>query len=171
MEDSVLMVFTGTGKGKTTAAVGQAVRYRGAGKHVLFVQFLKDGTSAEVGGLRSLGIDVLVDRPRPLPIDLGDPDVIAEELALLERAVESARDGHYEAVVLDELAYVAGHASKEVGTRIAVALGEFRRTADVIVTGRDAPKWLVESADLVTECVERAHYFRAGIRARRGREF
>lgn len=163
------MLFTGDGKGKTTAAAGQALRYIGAGVNVAFVQFLKDGSSSEVAELRRLGVLVVADRARPLPIEEGDA-LEREELELLHEGLARARAFGAGAVVLDELAYVAARVSREGAARIERELEAALAWADLVVTGRGAPGWLAARADLVTEMRAVKHYFDRGTQASRGRE-
>lgn len=164
----MLFVFTGDGKGKTTAAVGQVVRYLGAGKKVLLCQFFKRGDSSEIAVLRKLGVIIFADTSAELPVDLNNSSVIQRQLSLLNEA--ASRISSVDVAVLDEFNLLA---SSPLVTRenLESILDSMLSTADVIATGRNAPAWLAQKADLVTEMRNIKHYFDKGIPAERGREF
>lgn len=166
----VLMLFTGNGKGKTTAACGQAIRYSGAGCKVFFVQFLKPGTSSELGSLKKAGIRVFSGAFLPLPVDLTSHVLKREIEKYFLSIISEIEKEKPDAVIFDELAYWA---SSEIANKdlIIENLKKALKTADVIITGRDAPPWLVEMANLVTEMKEVKHYFKKGIKATKGREY
>lgn len=166
----VMMVFTGKGKGKTTAACGQALRYSGAGYKVFFIQFLKPGTSSEIEGLKKAGVKVYSGASPPLTIDLSSHALKKEVEKFFLNMVSIILKEKPDAVVFDELAYWA---SSEIAGKdlILKNLKEVLKIADVIVTGRNAPSWLTEAADLVTEMNEIKHYLKKGVKARKGREF
>ncbi len=166
----VLMLFTGKGKGKTTAACGQAIRYSGAGRKVFFVQFLKSGTSSEVKILENAGIKVSSGAFLPLPVDLSSHALKKEIEKYFLSVISEIEKEKPDAVIFDELAYWA---SSEIASKdlIIQNLKKVLTMADVIVTGRDAPPWLLEIADLVTEMKEVKHYLKSGIKAMRGREY
>lgn len=169
MNKKVLILFTGDGKGKTTAAVGQALRYAGAGKKVLFVQFLKDNTSSEVVMLKKVGITYMCAPVGVMPIDLSSPMVREFTIKLLKDSLKKVKEEKFDAVVYDELAYWL---SKNDGEReyIEEVIKKCLKSCDVVITGRNAPEWLMDIADLVTEMKKIKHYFDEGVRAERGRE-
>lgn len=169
----IVQVYTGDGKGKTTAAVGQAVRATGAGKRVAFVQFVKGGAwSSELKMLRELG--VRVERPAErstglLAEGLTDDDrEAAAEAWQIASGILSAED--FDVVVLDEI-NVAVHYGLVDEADLLAALDARPRGMDVVLTGRGASEAIVERADLVTEMVPRKHPYERGVPARLGIEF
>lgn len=164
----MLWVFTGDGKGKTTAAVGQAIRFVGAGKKVVFCQFFKRGNSSEIRVLKNLGIDVYTDEDSTLPVDLGDADTINRQLDILNLALGRASDA--DAIVLDEFNLLAS-SPLITAEQLLTLLEAVFQSVDVITTGRHAPSWLIDRADLVTEMKKIKHYFDRGVPARKGREY
>lgn len=169
----LVQVYTGDGKGKTTAGVGQAVRARGAGLEVAFVQFVKGGPrSSELGMLEALGIEV----SRPAEASTGllgagptDEDYRAAAEAW-DIAAEAIGSGRYDLVVLDEACVALAHGFIDEPTVLA-ALVQRPGHVEVVLTGRGAPAGLVELADLVTEMTLRKHPYDRGVSARRGIEF
>ena len=165
-----LQIYTGDGKGKTTAAFGLALRAVGAGLRVYIGQFLKLRDCSEVTGLQLLGEGVSLERfgsgnwAKP-----GDPQ--ERELALrgLERAY-AALSGGYDLVVLDE---IFGALRLQLLDLKDVSELITARPADVelVMTGREAPPEIVALADLVSEIRAVKHYYASGLPARRGIEY
>ncbi len=166
----MLEVYTGTGKGKTTAALGVALRAFGYGMQTLMFSFLKDdpnyGEARAVKNLpwftlRQVGRDAFVNFKNPDPVDL-----------------QMCRDGWEEAkkaicerfadvIILDELNIVL--ATNMLPTEEVVAfLKEHKNDVEIITTGRGAPDELIKAADLVTDMQEVKHYFHKGISSRNG---
>lgn len=167
----MIHIYTGDGKGKTTAAVGLTIRAIGNGLKVLFVQFIKDAPSGEIKILEKFPDFVTLYRCSTGFI-YGKPetsqiDRVKKCLVELERKI---KEGNYKVIVLDEFAVSLslGLISREDGERLILASEE---DMEIVITGRDAPDWLIERADLVTEmhCIK--HYFNRGIRARKGIEY
>ncbi|MDR2779762.1 MAG: cob(I)yrinic acid a,c-diamide adenosyltransferase [Synergistaceae bacterium] len=165
-----VQVYTGNGKGKTTAAIGLAVRALGAGIEVFFAQFLKSGDYSEIQILRNL--DNITCR------QYGVGGFIArtpssEDIASARRGVEDAlramKGGDYGVVILDEanVAYSLGLISIE---ELMSLVRERPPAAELVLTGRGAPAELIAAADLVTEMREIKHYFNSGVKARKGIE-
>lgn len=169
----LVQVYTGDGKGKTTAGVGLAVRARGAGFAVAFVQFVKGGRhSGELAMLESLG--VTVSRPAEastglLGDGLSDEDRRAAAEAW-EIAAEAIGTGRYDVVVLDEGCVALAHELIDADTLLAT-LAARPAHVEVVITGRGATPALVEAADLVTEMRLVKHPYDSGVPARRGIEF
>ncbi len=169
----LVQVYTGDGKGKTTAAVGLAVRAAGAGLKVLFLQFVKGGErSSELAMLERLG--VRVERPARASTGLlgGGPTdedrrAAAEALAVAEDAIAS---GAYDLVVLDE-ACVAAAAGLVDESRLLDAIAARPVHVEVVLTGRGASEAILEAADLVTEMRSHKHPYERGVPARKGIEF
>jgi cob(I)alamin adenosyltransferase len=173
VNQGLVQVYTGDGKGKTTAAVGQAVRAVGAGMDVLFVQFVKGGArSAELAVLEHIG--VRVERPAVRSTGLlGDGLTQGDREAPVEAweiAAEALAGTGYTMVVLDEI-NVAMRYGLVDEAEVLAALQARSPLIEVVMTGRGASERLMESADLVTEMVPHKHHYEAGIPARKGIEF
>ena len=172
-DHGLLVVNTGDGKGKSTAALGTVVRALGWGHSVGIVQYVKGNwKTGEREFLKKLG-DVLryevmgegftwetQDRER---------DIAAAEKAW-QISLEMLQSGDYDLVVLDELNIVLRHEYLDAAEVVKGLQSRDKRT-HVIVTGRDAPDMLIEAADLVTEMTKIKHPFDAGIKAARGLDF
>ncbi len=168
-----VQVYTGNGKGKTTAAVGLAVRAAGAGFRVFFIQFIKGGTpSNELVSLENLGIRTLRTATQPTGLLRGGATEDDQRAALdgFRAAEQALLSKDFDLVILDEL-NIALHYGL-LSTSEFVALCK-RRTPhiEVVATGRNAPEELLAAADLITEMKDVRHPFRAGISAREGIEF
>ncbi len=162
-------LYTGSGKGKTTAALGLALRAVGAGLRVCVVQFAKGRPTSEIGPLERLGVKVLrFGRPGFLrsPPDPADAEAARQGLAVARTALAG---GEYDLVVLDEAA-VAVHYGLVSANELLDALAARAPRVEAVVTGRQAHPKLVECADLVTEMREVKHYYRHGLPARKGIE-
>ena len=166
-------LYYGSGKGKTTAAVGSAVRALGQGMNVLFVQFLKDDSSGELEPLRKLGAEVLCGPPQQKFTFLMDEaekrECTKQQTARLGQAMAWAKGKTDAMVVLDEAVDAA-----QLGF---LPLTEFcswldaGREAEVILTGHSAPPWAAERADYITCMGCEKHPYRQGQPARRGIEY
>ena len=171
----LLIVHTGDGKGKTTAALGTAVRAVGRGMRVLVLQFIKgDWFYGELETLAKLdGITI-----RPLGAGfvgiMGDKKPRQEHRDAARAALQSAREavesGDWDLVVLDEITYLANLDLVPIDEVLDV-LDRRPDWLHVICTGRDAPAELIERADLVTEMRAVKHPFESGIKAQMGIEF
>lgn len=173
LSPGLIQVYTGDGKGKTTCALGLALRAVGQGFQVYMVQFLKGRETGESRAaarlapeftLRYFGRGGLVNLPAPAPEDL----VLVQQAWNLAREVIAA--GAHDLVILDEINLVLAHRLLPLETALAV----FRARppwVELVLTGRQAPPELVELADLVTEMRPLKHYYQAGVRSRRGIEW
>lgn len=167
----MILVYTGNGKGKTSACVGQAVRALGQGLRVGFFQYMKrDGAAGEQKVLRSLlgegfvagGLGFLRD-PEQFPAHR------EAALALTERVRAAVPD--LDMLVLDEALYALKAAlltQDELRGLVALCA---ENAAHLVLSGRNAPAWLEEAADLVTDMTEKKHPYAQGIPAMRGIEF
>lgn len=169
---SLLMVNTGDGKGKSTAAFGTALRARARGWRVAVIQFLKSGdwkVGEEAVG-RDLGMDwwALGDGFTWDSEDMGESEAVAREAWSHARA--TIERGVHQLVILDEFTYPLNWGWVDLGEATA-ALGSRPPGVNVIVTGRDAPAALIEMADTVTEMVKVKHAYDAGIAAKRGIDY
>ncbi len=164
-------IYTGNGKGKTTAAFGLAVRMLGAGGKVIILQFMKASDVyseqkkiAECGAvIESFGLPKFVHgKPEP-------EDIEAAKKAL-ERAREVVSSGEWDLVVLDEICVALGFGMLDIGDVKDLIKNKAPHT-ELVLTGRYCPEELFELADYVTEMGEIKHPYREGILARRGVEF
>ena len=189
----MLHVYTGNGKGKTTAAIGLAVRALGAGKKVYFLQFMKSLAYSEQKILQEFSPQLRLQTT-------GKPFFIAEEGSLSKEEQEKwgqdlvifppgkppaeykqqIADGiqeaaahlqaiRYDLLVLDEINMALFFSLLDRET-VEKFLQKYIPSLEIVCTGRKAPAWLVEMADLVTEMKEVKHYYQQGISARRGIE-
>ena len=171
----LLMVNTGDGKGKTTAALGVIVRAAGRGLNCCLIQFMKSKTDryGEHESLEALGVEIHT-MGDGFTWDTNDP---AQDIRTSEETwalcVEKMRSGAYDLLVLDEIVYVLDYKFLDVAKVIdeVRAVREKQPHLHIIMTGRNAPPELVEAADLVTEMKEIKHPFHAGIFAQQGIEF
>jgi cob(I)alamin adenosyltransferase len=171
----LLMVNTGDGKGKTTAAIGVMVRAAGRGMKCCMVQFMKSKTDryGEHESLESLGIEVhtMGDGFTWDTNDKTQDIKTSEETWAL--CIEKLRSEEYELLVFDELVYVLDYKFLDVNAVLEEikAVRTKQPHLHIIATGRNAPPELVEAADLVTEMKEIKHPFHVGIYAQQGIEF
>ncbi|MCE5203194.1 MAG: cob(I)yrinic acid a,c-diamide adenosyltransferase [Coriobacteriales bacterium] len=166
-------VYTGDGKGKTTAAAGLAVRARGAGLAVAFVQFIKGGRrSSELAMLERLGVDVT--RPARASTGLLGNGLTEEDRRAADQAwkvaAEAIMSGRYDMVVLDEVCVALGVGLVDEGA-VLETLASRPFHVEVVLTGRGASRELVDAADLVTEMRPVKHPYDRGVKARKGIEF
>ncbi|HNT37227.1 MAG TPA: cob(I)yrinic acid a,c-diamide adenosyltransferase [bacterium] len=178
MSSSLVQVYFGDGKGKTTAAVGQAVRAAGQGMRVCFVQFMKDVSFpiGERNSLKSLSRNIRVivhEYPEDLYVDFRVTDLerFAEHVNHFLETVELiARSGQFDLLVLDELGAVLklGLVSE---ARVLDLLKSRSSELDVVLTGRNFPQEIPDFADLVTEFKKIKHPFDRGLPARKGIEY
>lgn len=173
IERGLVQVYTGDGKGKTTAAVGLAVRAIGAGLSVAFVQFVKGGArSSELAVLEGLG--VRVERPALRSTGLLGSGINDEDRRAAAEAWEIAAEliagAEYQMVILDEINVAMRYELVSEAEVLAAITARFP-AIEVVLTGRGASDALVEMADLVTEMVPRKHPFDRGVPARLGIEY
>lgn len=162
-------VYTGDGKGKTTAAMGLALRAAGAGWRVFIAQFAKGGASSELGALERLS-DLITVRQYGRGSRIGpaprQTDVDSAHSGLLE-CEEALRSGEYSLVILDEAntAPALGLFSINELLHLVDARPEH---VELVITGRWAHHQVINRAQLVTEMREMKHYYRQGVVARAG---
>ena len=170
----LLIVNTGTGKGKTTAAFGLAMRARGRGMRVAIIQFIKPGTAnfGEIRAARDLGIEVqgMGDGWTWRSKDLDESAALAR--VGWTRAQEVIAAGEHDLVVLDEFTYPMHYGWLDTAEVLAWIAAHKPPMLHLAITGRYAPEALIEAADLVTEMRLIKHPFKEqGIRAQPGIEF
>ena len=159
MAEGLILVNTGEGKGKTTAALGVALRSAGCGRKVLILQFIKSG--ANYGELA--GIDLL-----PTVEKMKEHQQAAKEAwAMVEREVQSDT---WDLIILDEINYAIHYGLVDVETVVQLLQHKPERL-DMILTGRNAKPEIIELAHTVTEMKVVKHAYQQGIKAKRGIEF
>ena len=163
----MLHLYFGSGKGKTTAAAGLALRALGHGKKVVVVQFLKDGTSGEIEPLRRLGAAVFAC-PNAKFTWLMTPQEKAAALAHNTQTLEAALQMPCELLILDE-ACAALRAALLPDALLQKAV--LNAPYEVVLTGRDPADWMLQNADYITEFTARRHPYEKGIPAREGIEY
>ena len=169
----LIHLYCGEGKGKTTAAMGLALRTAGAGKRVRVLQFFKDGSSSEVRALgRFDNVDVVAHR-RQFGFFWTLSDAEKEEArvyytGLLEEVM--AESGAYDLLVLDEAMSACTNRVIDEG-RLLALLADKPEELEVVLTGRDPSQTMIDRADYVTEMKKIKHPFDRGVPARRGVEF
>jgi cob(I)alamin adenosyltransferase len=166
-----VQVYTGDGKGKTTAALGLALRAAGAGLRVFIGQFIKQGHYSEIEALERFG-DRITCRQYGRGCWIrgqGSED----DAALAHRGLDEMRgiiaSGDYDVVILDEALMAAGFRMLDTEELIDLIDAKPERV-ELVFTGRWADPRLIERADLVTEMQEVKHYYQQGVRAREGIE-
>ncbi|MBS0012795.1 MAG: cob(I)yrinic acid a,c-diamide adenosyltransferase [Desulfobacterales bacterium] len=171
MEKGYIQVYTGNGKGKTTAALGLALRAAGAGLRVYIAQFMKKGRYSEIRALALLSDHISVEqfgtgrfiRRKPAPEDL---EAARNGLAAARQAMLS---GDYDMVVLEEanVAYESGVVSEPDLMDFIAAKPD---GVELVFTGRGGAPAVLDRADLITEMKPVRHYFEQGVDARIGIE-
>jgi cob(I)alamin adenosyltransferase len=164
-------VYTGDGKGKTTAAFGLALRAIGAGFRVFIGQFAKGMDYSELKVVALLGGQLVLEQFGRGCFIRNQPTDADRECARagLARMAEVLRSGEFRVVVLDEANIALHYGLFGVG-ELLDALAQRADGVEAVVTGRRAPPELIEFADLVTEMREVKHYYARGVAARRGIE-
>jgi cob(I)alamin adenosyltransferase len=175
LKNGLIIVLTGNGKGKTTAAMGQALRAVGHGLKVLMLQFIK-GTwdYGELESIKKLDPDFKI---KPLgkgfvrsKSKLSNNEAIENINQSWEQAEKEILSDIYDMVILDEINYVIDFGLLPVDKMLTL-LEKKPKRLHIILTGRNAHKKVIERADLVTEMVEIKHQYSKGIKAQKGIEF
>ena len=171
----LILINTGPGKGKTTAALGTALRAAGNGMRVLVLQFLKGSWHyGELDAVQAFGENFVMKQMGRGFVKIGGAETDPEDIRLVEEAWAEARtaidSGDWDMVVLDEINYAIGYGMLDPAL-VADALRNKPEMVHVILTGRNAHPLLVELADTVTEMREVKHAYQKGILAQRGIEY
>jgi cob(I)alamin adenosyltransferase len=168
----MIHIYTGNGKGKTTAALGLIIRALGNNKRVCLLQFMKKNfVYGEIKFLKKqnnidvfqFGTDQLIDPNNPDEIDFREA-----ELGYI-KAKEILNSGKYDLIVIDEINIVIKW--KLLPLEKQLELMDIKTDAEIVMTGRYAHEKAIEKADLVTEMLEIKHYYKEGVQAREGVEF
>jgi cob(I)alamin adenosyltransferase len=166
-----VQVYTGDGKGKTTAALGLALRAAGAGMNVFIGQFMKMGDYSEIKALERFQDLIRVEQ-----FGLGrfigatpSPEDIAAAASGMKRVRNAMASGEYQVVILDEANVAVQHQLFSVQDLLGLIVDK-PVEVELVITGRGASSLILEAADLVTEMRMVKHYFQEGVRARAGIE-
>ena len=171
----MIHIYSGEGKGKTTAAIGLAVRAAGAGLRVCFYQFLKNGSSSEISILRDLkGVTVRCCRNcNKFTKDMTDEEkaaVTAEQNSMLIEIKNIIKASSADMIIMDE--FIGAYNKQLMDCLFAeVMLKEFPDNMELILTGRDPSPFICRVADYHSQINELKHPFKKGMSSRRGIEY
>ncbi len=171
----LILINTGSGKGKTTAAMGTALRAVGNGMRVLMLQFLKGSWHyGELDAAKAFGERFVMRQMGRGFVKIGGAETDPEDVHLVQAAWEEAREailsGEWDLVVLDEINYAIGYGMLDPA-QVVDTLKARPEMVHVILTGRNAHPSLVEIADTVTEMRQVKHAYEQGVLAQRGIEY
>jgi len=179
LEKGLVQIYTGDGKGKTTAAFGLALRAAGQGNKVLIYQFLKP-PSLDIGERFALQLGAVrirteaLDVPWDMSESLKDEQTVARmQTAIseaLERIAQTAEKRFYDVLILDEIVFCLSKGLAKLED-VKNLIDRKDPAVEIVMTGRGATKELIKMADLVTEMKNIKHPFDKGLPARRGIEF
>jgi cob(I)alamin adenosyltransferase len=169
----MIQIYTGNGKGKTTAALGLAMRAAGHGLRVLIIQFMKGkinyGELETVKKLENISIEQH-GRPDFVNPEKPDPEDVRLAEKGLSRAREAVMSNDYDVLVLDEINVAVSFGLLKVADVVKL-LEKAPKNVELILTGRYMPEEFARYADLITECREVKHYFNKGTTARKGFDY
>lgn len=168
----MIHIYTSNGKGKTTASLGLGLRAAGAGKKVLLIQFLKNGESSEIKAIKKIkNFDVKVFGKKGFlnknKLTKKDFNLARQGFNFVRKAVKSKK---YGLIILDEINLINNFGLIKTNDLISL-IKKTPSEIELILTGRNASKEIIQLADLVTEMKEIKHYYKKGIKARKGIEF
>jgi cob(I)alamin adenosyltransferase len=171
----LIIVNTGPGKGKTTAAMGTALRAVGNGMKVLMLQFLKGSWHyGELDAVKAFGDNFIMKQLGRGFVKVGGAETDPEDVRMVEEAWQESRDailsGKWDLVILDEINYAISYGMLDP-EKVVETLKQKPEMVHVILTGRNAHAKIVEVADTVTEMRQVKHAYEAGILAQRGIEY
>ncbi len=179
LEKGLVQIYTGDGKGKTTAAFGLGLRAAGQGNKVLIYQFLKP-PSLDIGERFALQLGAVrvrvetLDTPWDMSKSLEDEKAVAKMQAaiseVLERIAQTAEKRFYDVLILDEIVFCLSKGLAKLED-VKNIIDRRDPAVEIVLTGRGATEELIELADLVTEMRSIKHPFDKGLPARRGIEY
>jgi len=171
MKKGYVQVYTGNGKGKTTAAVGLAIRAAGAGLKVFMGQFIKGKAASEHNALKRFENEITVKQYGTgfVKEKIGSQAKTSAFRGLNE-VKHIIHSGDFDVVILDEI-NIAIHKGLIDADDVMDILKLKPQGVEIILTGRDCPQKIVKLANLVTEMKEIKHYYKKGVKARRGIEY
>jgi len=166
-----IQIYTGDGKGKTTAALGLAVRAAGAGLKVYIAQFIKSGDYSEIKALARYADHITIEQYGLGRFIKGQP--AAEDVAAARDGLHAVREalagGNYQVVIMEEANVAAGCGLFPVEEILDIMAAK-PAAVELVITGRGADPRVIDGADLVTEMRAVKHYYQAGVAARTGIE-
>ncbi|MFZ3049102.1 MAG: cob(I)yrinic acid a,c-diamide adenosyltransferase [Desulfatirhabdiaceae bacterium] len=166
-----VQVYTGDGKGKTTASIGLAIRAAGAGLNVFIAQFLKQGDYSEIRALSRFSDRITIEQFGLGGFIVGEPSPEDIQAAMngLNRAKEVMASGKVDIIILEEANRAASRGLLPVQALLDM-IHQKPDSVELVITGREADPAVIEAADLVTEmnCIK--HYYQKGVPARTGIE-
>lgn len=174
MQKGLIIVNTGNGKGKTTAALGLAIRAWGQGLKVLILQFIKGSWKyGELAAIRKMDDNIVI-----MPLGEGFTNKNLEEkekhkfvaIEALTTAEKEVKSKKWDMIILDEINYALKYDLLELNSVLKL-LDEKDSSLHLVLTGRDAKEEIISRADMVTEMKELKHHYKNGIKAQRGIEF
>jgi len=171
----LIIVNTGPGKGKTTAAMGTALRAVGNGMKVLMLQFLKGSWHyGELDAVKAFGDNFVMKQMGRGFVKVGGAETDPEDIKMVEAAWAEAdaaiMSGKWDLIVLDEINYAISYGMLDPG-KVAETLKRKPELVHVILTGRNAHPTIIELADTVTEMKQVKHAYEKGVLAQRGIEY
>lgn len=169
----MIHIYTGNGKGKTTASIGQAIRGAGAGMRVFLFQFMKNGSSSEISVLEKIGITVMCCYDcNKFTFQMNEDEISAVKIShnrMLDRAINIIESGLADMIVLDEFfgAYNANLFDRKLAEKVISCDSDI----EIILTGRNAPSLFTDKADYITVMQKEKHPYDSGAGARKGIEY
>ncbi|KNF07071.1 putative cob(I)yrinic acid a c-diamide adenosyltransferase [Gottschalkia purinilytica] len=175
LKQGLIQVYTGNGKGKTTAAIGLGIRALGRGLKVYMVQFLKTSDTGELHVIKNLdGFDIFrFERPRGFFWTLSDSDKIELQKDIdkaMEFVKETIKNNSCDLLILDEVMGAIGNGLIDKNELISL-LKSKHESMEIVLTGRNVPQEIAEIANYISEINPVKHSFDEGIPARKGIEF
>jgi len=169
LKKGLIHVYTGNGKGKTTAAIGLGVRAAGDGLKVLMIQFMKGRRYSELDALQQIknftvvqfGRDEFVSKEKPAQIDI---DLAQKGLAYAKDIIQKQ---HYDLIILDEINVAVDYQLITVQDVLQI-LKEKPESVELVLTGRYASPEIIQHADVVSEILEIKHPYQKGLQSRKG---
>ena len=175
LRKGLIIVNTGAGKGKTTAAMGTALRAVGSGMRVLMLQFLKGSWHyGELDAVQAFGDKFVMKQMGRGFVKVGGAETDPEDVKMVEQAWSEAEQaimsGQWDLVILDEINYAISYNMLDPA-KVVAALKRRPEMVHVILTGRNAHASIIEIADTVTEMKQVKHAYEKGVMAQRGIEY
>jgi cob(I)alamin adenosyltransferase len=172
MKKGYIQVYTGNGKGKTTAAIGLAIRAAGAGLKVYFVQFLKGRKNSEHISLEKFKKNITIRQFGKKFFLKGKP--ASDDFRLAKKGILDAQKAisskEYDLIVLDEVFFAINLKLIRLADVVTLLITK-PCSVEIVLTGRNCPVKIIEIADLATEMKEIKHYYNSGVKGRLGIEF
>lgn len=171
----MIHVYTGNGKGKTTAGIGQALRAAGHGYKAEIIQFAKAERGGEYNIIKKvfkgkkIDINQFGSGKYLIPGNIDNKDIEKAE-AGMKYAEKALKSKQTKVIVLDEINVVLHYGLLKIDT-VKKILSKYRKIKEIILTGQSCPDGIIKIADYVTEMKEVKHPFKKGIKARRGIEY